>query len=76
MKCKLLYCTVLLSLLTNFATGAPSPLRNGGGEDIILQGFHWNSSRNTPEKWYQVLARMGYRPGRFHQDLVTARVGG
>lgn len=58
MKCKLLYCTVLLSLLTNFATGAPSPLRNGGGEDIILQGFHWNSSRNTPEKWYQVLARM------------------
>ncbi|WP_434624958.1 DUF1921 domain-containing protein [Pseudomonas sp. Z1-29] len=39
------------------AMAATDAVRNGSAEEILLQGFHWNSSRNT-EKWYPVLSRM------------------
>jgi alpha-amylase len=55
MKRLLFYCAILLASTTHAASPT---VRNGGGEDIILQGFHWNSSRSTPEKWYDVLTRM------------------
>jgi alpha-amylase len=48
---------------------ASAPVRNGTGEEILLQGFHWNSSRNEPEKWYAVLARMA---GQIGNDGFTA----
>ena len=31
-------------------------VRNGGHDEILLQGFHWNSSRTDPPGWYSVLA--------------------
>ncbi|QDH63340.1 glucan 1,4-alpha-maltotetraohydrolase domain-containing protein [Pseudomonas azotoformans] len=52
------YCTTIVWLLACAVYAAPPSVRNGGGEDILLQGFHWNSSRNTPQKWYEVLAQM------------------
>ncbi|MHC8363026.1 alpha-amylase family glycosyl hydrolase [Pseudomonas sp. LS2P72] len=39
-------------------------VRNGTGEEILLQGFHWNSSRDAAEKWYPVLARTAGQIGR------------
>ncbi|WP_213941631.1 glucan 1,4-alpha-maltotetraohydrolase domain-containing protein [Pseudomonas sp. dw_612] len=44
-------------------------VRNGTGEEILLQGFHWNASRNGSEKWYAVLTRMA---GQIGQDGFTA----
>ncbi|WP_339541702.1 glucan 1,4-alpha-maltotetraohydrolase domain-containing protein [Pseudomonas sp. JAI120] len=52
------YCTTIVWLLACTVHAAPPTVRNGGGEDILLQGFHWNSSRNAPQKWYEVLAQM------------------
>lgn len=46
---------VVLSLPT--MAEATDTVRNGSGEEILLQGFHWNSSRHS-EKWYPLLARM------------------
>lgn len=38
-------------------TKSPGGVRYGGGNEIILQGFHWNSSRaSTP--WYATLKQM------------------
>jgi len=60
----------LLSLLISLAlTGAviadeTVSVRNGTGEEILLQGFHWNSSRDAAEKWYPVLARTAGQIGR------------
>jgi alpha-amylase len=47
-----------------------APVRNGTGEEILLQGFHWNSSRNAPEKWYSVLARMAGQIGQDGFSLI------
>ncbi|WP_095110994.1 glucan 1,4-alpha-maltotetraohydrolase domain-containing protein [Pseudomonas sp. Irchel 3E20] len=60
MKRSLLYYAAAAAacLLASLANAAAPTVRNGGGEDIILQGFHWNSSRNSPQKWYEVLTRM------------------
>ncbi|MEE4681420.1 glucan 1,4-alpha-maltotetraohydrolase domain-containing protein [Pseudomonas alliivorans] len=30
-------------------------IRNDGGDDILLQGFHWNSGRTSPASWYSLL---------------------
>jgi alpha-amylase len=57
MKRLLLFTQVLwlcLTLNVTFATNAT--MRNGSGEEIMLQGFHWNSSRNAVA-WYSVLAQ-------------------
>lgn len=56
---------LLLSLILTAAAIADEtvPVRNGTGEEILLQGFHWNSSRNTPEKWYVVLTRLAGQIG-------------
>ncbi|MCF4998617.1 DUF1921 domain-containing protein [Pseudomonas syringae] len=52
-----LSCLLVSCLLTFAATAEDSVVvRNGSGEEILLQGFHWNASRNT-EKWYSVLSR-------------------
>ncbi|WP_219096501.1 glucan 1,4-alpha-maltotetraohydrolase domain-containing protein [Pseudomonas sp. UMAB-40] len=67
--------TSLLPLLVALVLGGvviadqKGPVRNDSGEDILLQGFHWNSSRNAPEKWYAVLTRMA---GQVRQDGFTA----
>jgi len=42
---------------------SPSGIRNDGGDEILLQGFHWNSSRNTTDSWYSVLTKMAPRIG-------------
>ena len=31
-------------------------IRNDGGDEIILQGFHWNSIRGPGQSWYSILA--------------------
>ena len=36
----------------NSAGGA----RFHGGDEVMLQGFHWNSTRDVPNGWYNVLA--------------------
>ncbi|MET1079108.1 MAG: glucan 1,4-alpha-maltotetraohydrolase domain-containing protein [Pseudomonas sp.] len=35
---------------------SPNAVRYHGGDDIILQGFHWNSIRTSPNGWYASLA--------------------
>ncbi len=30
-------------------------VRNHGGDEIILQGFHWNVVRTAPNNWYNIL---------------------
>ncbi|KAA0959621.1 glucan 1,4-alpha-maltotetraohydrolase domain-containing protein [Pseudomonas sp. ANT_H12B] len=45
------------------------PVRNGTGEEILLQGFHWNSSRDAAEKWYSVLT---HTAGQIGRDGFTA----
>ena len=32
-------------------------VRNGSGGEILLQGFHWNSSRQADQTWYQTLTK-------------------
>ncbi|WP_419709335.1 glucan 1,4-alpha-maltotetraohydrolase domain-containing protein [Pseudomonas sp. NFX224] len=61
--------SLLIALALSGVTVANEPLRNGGGEEILLQGFHWNSSRNPTEKWYAVLTRMA---GQIGNDGFTA----
>ena len=58
MKIPILMCAAAAWLLASTVPAAPPSVRNGGGEDILLQGFHWNSSRNAPQKWYEVLTQM------------------
>jgi len=40
-----------LDLPGNTAQG----VRYDGGDEILLQGFHWNSSRSKPGSWYKTL---------------------
>jgi alpha-amylase len=47
-----------------------TPVRDGTGEEILLQGFHWNSSRNEPEKWYSVLTQMAGQIGKDGFTLI------
>jgi alpha-amylase len=63
MKRRTLLCAAISWLLTCVVLAAPG-VRNGGGEDVILQGFHWNSSRTTPQKWYEILTQMAPTIGR------------
>lgn len=63
MKRLSLLCAALSWLLTSLVLAAPG-VRNGGGEDVILQGFHWNSSRTTPQTWYEILTQMAPTIGR------------
>ncbi|MCU1734940.1 DUF1921 domain-containing protein [Pseudomonas sp. 20P_3.2_Bac4] len=44
-------------------------VRNDGGDEIILQGFHWNSSRVSGESWYTILAA---KAATIAQDGFTA----
>jgi alpha-amylase len=39
-------------------------VRNDGGDEILLQGFHWNSSRAAPDAWYEVLADRATQIGK------------
>lgn len=58
---------VCLMIATTAA--AMAGVRNGSGEEILLQGFHWNSSRNqTP--WYSVLAQQATTIGKDGFTLV------
>ncbi|GFM77856.1 hypothetical protein PSCICM_36750 [Pseudomonas cichorii] len=36
----------------------PQGTRNDGNDEIVLQGFHWNSSRSSPGSWYSTLKTM------------------
>lgn len=38
-------------------------IRYEGGDEILLQGFHWNSSRSSPETWYQILSEKAAQIG-------------
>lgn len=58
-----------LCLTLNASAADNAAVRNGSGEEIILQGFHWNSSRN-PEKWYAVLTRMATTIGNDGFSLI------
>lgn len=60
---------LLITLTLHGVVIADEPVRNGSGEEILLQGFHWNSSRNAPETWYDVLARMA---GQIASDGFTS----
>ncbi|MFJ3483461.1 glucan 1,4-alpha-maltotetraohydrolase domain-containing protein [Pseudomonas sp. NPDC090202] len=39
-------------------------MRNDGGDEILLQGFHWNASRSKPDSWYKVLNDKAAEIGR------------
>jgi alpha-amylase len=39
-------------------------VRNDGGDEILLQGFHWNASRSGSQPWYRVLADQAAQIGR------------
>lgn len=43
---------------------SPDGIRYDGGDEIILQGFHWNSSRASGESWYGTLARLAPQIGK------------
>ena len=54
--------SLLLTLGTAHAvdlTGkSPAGVRYHGGDEIILQGFHWNTVREAPNAWYDRLREM------------------
>ncbi|MGV8918289.1 MAG: hypothetical protein ACOH2R_10910 [Pseudomonas sp.] len=64
---KVMLALVLAFQANSFAADlhdkTPAGIRNDGGDEVLLQGFHWNSSRNTPDSWYKVLADMAPRIG-------------
>lgn len=62
-RISLLPLFVFVILIEAAMADETTPVRNGSGEEILLQGFHWNSSRNETEKWYAVLARMADQIG-------------
>ena len=39
-------------LAANLLAAAQADVRNGSGREILLQGFHWNSSREPAPGWY------------------------
>lgn len=63
--------SLMLFLFLNICDAAEATVavRNGSGEEVLLQGFHWNSSR-TPEKWYEVLDRMASTIGKDGFTLI------
>ena len=68
-RTSLLSLFIALGLTGTAMADTTAPVRNGTGEEILLQGFHWNSNRNEPEKWYALLARMA---GQIGNDGFTA----
>ncbi|WP_262136052.1 glucan 1,4-alpha-maltotetraohydrolase domain-containing protein [Pseudomonas sp. Marseille-Q5117] len=63
--------SLMLFLFLNICDAAEATVavRNGSGEEVLLQGFHWNSSR-TPEKWYAALDRMASTIGNDGFTLI------
>jgi len=43
---------------------------NGSATDVILQGFHWTSSRSRNPAWYQIVAQNAKRVQKAQFDLV------
>ncbi|HAG20031.1 MAG TPA: glucan 1,4-alpha-maltohexaosidase, partial [Pseudomonas sp.] len=41
--------------LADQAGKSPAGVRYHGGDEIILQGFHWNVVREAPNDWYNIL---------------------
>ena len=41
--------------LADQAGKSPAGVRYHGGDEIILQGFHWNVVREAPNDWYDIL---------------------
>nr|CAM98700.1 alpha-amylase [Pseudomonas sp. 7193] len=44
--------------LADLAGKSPGGVRYHGGDEIILQGFHWNVIRESPNNWYNTLRDM------------------
>ncbi|MBU3059744.1 glucan 1,4-alpha-maltotetraohydrolase domain-containing protein [Pseudomonas indica] len=44
--------------LADIAGKSPAGVRYHGGDEIILQGFHWNVVREAPNNWYNILRDM------------------
>lgn len=44
--------------LADTAGKSPAGVRYHGGDEIILQGFHWNVVREAPNNWYNILRDM------------------
>ena len=42
-------------VLADQAGKSPAGVRYHGGDEIILQGFHWNVVREAPNDWYNIL---------------------
>ncbi|CAM3458533.1 glucan 1,4-alpha-maltohexaosidase [Pseudomonas floridensis] len=51
----ILVLTCQIALAEDLRGNTARGLRNDGGDEILLQGFHWNSSRSTPQSWYSML---------------------
>lgn len=49
-------CALTGWLVTSAVVAEEVPVRNGNHAEILLQGFHWNSSRADPPGWYSLLA--------------------
>ncbi|WP_420765464.1 glucan 1,4-alpha-maltotetraohydrolase domain-containing protein [Pseudomonas sp. NR3] len=55
--------------MTTFVQGAdlqgksPQGVRYGGGDEILLQGFHWNSTRLPAGNWYTTLISLAPKVG-------------
>ncbi|HEX8595312.1 MAG TPA: glucan 1,4-alpha-maltotetraohydrolase domain-containing protein [Pseudomonas sp.] len=72
--------TILIGSLFSFVSVAsglaedlhgnnPQGVRYEGGDEILLQGFHWNSARSTPQQWYDILAQ---HAGQIANDGFTS----
>ncbi|WP_211445246.1 glucan 1,4-alpha-maltotetraohydrolase domain-containing protein [Collimonas humicola] len=48
---------LIIAPRTAYAEKSPGGVRYGDGNEIILQGFHWNSARASPP-WYDTLKQM------------------
>ncbi|WP_313482909.1 glucan 1,4-alpha-maltotetraohydrolase [Stutzerimonas kunmingensis] len=44
-----------LQSMADQAGKSPNAVRYHGGDEIILQGFHWNVVREAPNDWYNIL---------------------
>ena len=47
--------------LADQAGKSPAGVRYHGGDEIILQGFHWNVVREAPNDWYNILRQQARR---------------
>lgn len=43
---------------------SPQGIRYGGGDEILLQGFHWNSIRLPAGDWYTTLLNQAALVGK------------